>query len=96
VIIYDLSRFLWITDIPIAGAVINRNPNIPRDTGFVKIICGICIIIFYAILLVQFDVSNLLDYKDTDAKDCTEKNEKDLQFLNAIWYVNQLHLHIFL
>jgi hypothetical protein len=79
-----LSRFPWITDIPTIGTMINRNPNIPRLTGFVNTICGIWIIAFYANLLVQFRVSNLLDCKDIDVKDYTEKNEKDLLFLNAI------------
>jgi len=47
-------------EIPKIGTIITRNPIIPRHTGFVKIISGIWIICFYAILQVQFRVSNLL------------------------------------
>jgi len=66
------------------GTTINRNPSIPSPIGLVKIISGMWIILFYAMLLVLFDVSNPLDYKDIDVKDCTGKNGKDLQFLDAI------------
>jgi len=66
------------------GITINRNPSIPSPIGFVKTISGMWIILFYAMLLVLFDVSNPLDWKDTDVKDCTEKNEKDHPFLDAI------------
>jgi len=66
------------------GTTINRNPSIPSPIGLVKIISGMWIILFYAMLLVLFGVSNPLDCKDTDVKDCTERNEKDHPFLDAI------------